>query len=358
MNYAKESNIAVYEQDWMISHSNHFHAFKTELGFGETWLREMATAAAKHGLTIQYCMAPPAMWMAGIKYGNVTNVRGSNDYHPDWPHVYDMTFFTQSSILARALGLNPFKDVFFTTKRGIMWGERCPELETILSALSAGPVAPGDPIGHVNKTLVHACCRPDGVLLKPDRPLTAADIMFTRHEKYYICTTESRHGTRTWHYVLVANLWPKRVVDRCLTLLDLGITGKFVEYDFHKQSARVVSDSDKIELALRHEQHALRIYAPLLENGWALIGDAARYAMANDLTFKEIAEHGNGIKVVIEGIAGDTIEARAFAPTALNKASIDGVPLPAGVGRHDPVSGLVMVDVTFTTSGKKVLELE
>ncbi|MBN2153076.1 MAG: hypothetical protein JW839_16610 [Candidatus Lokiarchaeota archaeon] len=341
MKYAKESNIVVYEQDWMISHSNHFKAFKAELGFGETWLREMATAAARYGLTIQYCMATPAMWMTGIKFPPVTNARGSNDYHADWPHVYDMTFFTQSSILARALNIWPFKDVFFTTKRGVMWGERCPELEAILSALSAGPVAPGDPIGHVDKRLVRACCRPDGALLKPDRPLTAADAMFTKHAKYYICTTESTRDGKVWHYLLAANLWPKRVKDKAYTLAELDVHGDHVEYDFAKRTARRVSDEDKIELSLKYEQHTLRVYAPVLENGWAVIGDAGRYATMNDKTFSSVKTVQNGVEVVVTLIPNDRINVVVYCPRPPVSVLLDGREILASECNFDAANCLL-----------------
>jgi hypothetical protein len=354
MNYAKENNIIVYEQDWMISHSNHFKAFKTDVGFGETWLREMATAAQRHSLTIQYCMATPAMWMESIKHRNVTHARGSNDYHADWPHTYDMSFFTQSSILARALNLWPFKDVFFTTKRGIMWGERCPELEGMLSALSAGPVAPGDPIGHVNKTIVHACCRPDGVLLKPDRPITAVDAMFTRHGKYYICSTESRQGELTWHYVLVANLWPKRVHDHGFTLAELGITGDHVEYDFKEKRARIVHHSDRIEFNLRYEHYSLRIYAPLFPGHCTILGDASRYAMMNDKTFSRVNASDTGVEVMITGIAGDTVDLAMYctSPPSIN---LDDAPVTLTEGKQKEITGLLIVPLHFDKDGEKKL---
>ena len=353
MEFARNNNIILYEQDWMISHSNHFHAFKTDIGFGESWLREMAEAAARQGITIQYCMATPAMWMTSILFPNVTNVRGSNDYHADWPHVYDMPFFTQSSILARALGLSPFKDVFFTTKRGLLWGERCPELEGMLSALSAGPVAPGDPIGHVDKRIVHACCRPDGTLLKPDRPLTAVDAMFTKHGKYYICSTESRHGDMTWHYVLVVNLWPKRVTDRGYTLQELDIHGEFVEYDFRARTARVVKDDERIELKLRYEQYALRVYAPLIIGIVAIIGDASRYAMMNDLTFTTVEPRDDRVEAIIAGIAGDIIELAIFYKSQPPSISMDEIPVSMEKTNQNSCSGLIFVPLVFESDVEK-----
>ncbi|HME51323.1 MAG TPA: hypothetical protein VKM55_03840 [Candidatus Lokiarchaeia archaeon] len=357
MEFARNNNIILYEQDWMISHSNHFHVFKTEIGFGESWLREMAEAAANHGITIQYCMATPAMWMASIRFPNVTNARGSNDYHADWPHVYDVPFFTQSSILARAVGLNPFKDVFFTTKRGIMWGERCPELEGIVSALSSGPVAPGDPIGHVDKRIVHACCRPDGTLLKPDRPLTAVDAMFTKHGKYYICSTESKHGDLTWHYVLVTNLWPKRVIDKGFTLQELDINGDYVEYDFDARTARVVHDDERIEFELHYEHHALHIYAPLLGDGLAIIGDASRYAMANDKTFVSFKTDSAGVEAIISGIEGDTIEVAMYCPNLPSAIQIDGIDVHTHIDDHAKNNCLKFIPIEFQNDREKVFSV-
>ncbi len=314
MDFAKANNIAVYEQDWMISHFNHFKAFKADINAASDWLSQMASAASKRGITIQYCMGIPAMWMEAVKHPNVSNVRGSNDYHSWMPHVFDVPYFTQSSILARALNLWPFKDVFFTTRRGWFLGERCPELEMLLSVLSAGPVAPGDPIGFIDKRLIRAACAVDGTLLKPDRPLTAADIMFTKHDKYYICTTESIHDGLAWHYVLVVNLWPNRVKDEGYTLRELGITGKHVEYDFASKQALVVNDGARIELHLKHEQHAFRVYAPVSSDGWALIGDTDRFATMNDKTFSRVQATADGLEVDLHGVGGEQVNLAVFCP--------------------------------------------
>jgi hypothetical protein len=57
------------------------------------------------------------------------------------------------------------------------WGlqEEFPELHVLVSALTAGPIAPGDGIGDINAALVQRTCRADGVLLKPDHPAHAID---------------------------------------------------------------------------------------------------------------------------------------------------------------------------------------
>ena len=158
MDVARQNHIVTYEQDWMISHYNSFTHLRSEFGAAERWLTQMATAAAEKDITIQYCMATPAMVMTSLLFPNISHFRASNDYHPRWPHSFDVPYFTQASLLGRALGINPFKDVFQSTQQGRLRGERCPELEGLLSCLSAGPVAPGDEIGFINKKIVHAVC--------------------------------------------------------------------------------------------------------------------------------------------------------------------------------------------------------
>jgi hypothetical protein len=175
----------------------------------------------------------------------------------------------------------------------------------------------------------------------PDRPLTAADAMFTKHAKYYICTTESTRDEMTWHYVLAANLWPKRVHDRTYTLSELDIHGDYVEYEFASRKARRVSDKDKIELSLKYEQHSLRVYAPVLENGWAVIGDAGRYAMMNDKTFSHVKALENGVEVIVTSIPNDRIDVVVYCPKAPASVLLDDREILASECKYDATSCLL-----------------
>lgn len=65
-----------------------------------------------------------------------------------------------SSIFAHAVGLAPFKDVYWSTENqpGNRYGSKAsepyPELNSAISTLSAGPVGPGDKIGLMNKNII------------------------------------------------------------------------------------------------------------------------------------------------------------------------------------------------------------
>ncbi len=93
MDVARQNHIVTYEQDWMISHYNSFTHLRSEFGVAERWLTQMATAAAEKDITIQYCMATPAMVMTSLLFPNISHFRASNDYHPRWPHSFERSLF-------------------------------------------------------------------------------------------------------------------------------------------------------------------------------------------------------------------------------------------------------------------------
>jgi hypothetical protein len=57
--------------------------------------------------------------------------------------------------------------------------EPVPEREIVLSVLSTGPVGPGDGINFTNSERIMKCCRQDGLILKPDRPITMIDLLIS-----------------------------------------------------------------------------------------------------------------------------------------------------------------------------------
>ena len=48
-----------------------------------------------------------------------------------------------------------------------------------IATLSTGPVAPGDAINYTNVERIMRCCRQDGLILKPDRPLTMINTLIS-----------------------------------------------------------------------------------------------------------------------------------------------------------------------------------
>jgi hypothetical protein len=332
MSYSKKNHIEVYEQDWMKNQIAAFSYLRTDIGAGHRWLKNMADAAQNNGITIQYCMATPSMWMESVSFPAVTNARASGDYMPRWPHVYDVPFLLQASMLAQALGLAPFKDVFQSTRKGRINGERCPVLQALVSALSTGPVAPGDEIGWVNKAICDAVARKDGLLYKPDRPLTAADITYIKNSKYYLATTETTNNDNIWHYVLTTHFWPHRVKDKSYTLKDIDIAGKYIEYDWFTQASRLVDENTQISQKLKIEEHKYRIYAPILSNGMAVLGDPTKYVMVSDVEFPTIKMNGKCLEILVENVEEAVSEILIYTEKAPKEIFVDKNEIPLSDG--------------------------
>src|ERR1051326_2862763 len=75
MSYLRESGVATYEQDWLTVHAQ----AKFDLSDPSAFLAEMAQAAAKKGLTLQYCMPGARHYLQSSKYSNMTTIRTSPD---------------------------------------------------------------------------------------------------------------------------------------------------------------------------------------------------------------------------------------------------------------------------------------
>merc|ERR1719174_1142765 len=131
------------------------------------------------------------------------------------------------SMLAWGLGILPYQDSFFSSsdQKGSAgcisclftnWSEPYPWTHAVASALTAGPVAPGDYVGKANTSLLNMLTRVDGTLLKPDRPATPLDSYWSVRAfgasaqapqgelgpRGELWTTETTlgGGSYTWHY--------------------------------------------------------------------------------------------------------------------------------------------------------------
>ena len=90
-------------------------------------------------------MASPADFAQASRLRNVTSIRTSGDHgYLVGPEVL-WAWFLHTNVMARALGLWPYKDVFHSTPTS-----ETREVEALLSALSAGPVGVGDRIGEAD----------------------------------------------------------------------------------------------------------------------------------------------------------------------------------------------------------------
>jgi len=91
-----------------------------------------------------------------------------------------------------ALGYLPFKDGFYSSTQPQAGGQTVgpelrPDREILIAVLSGAMVGAMDGMHLLNRSRVLASCRSDGVLLKPDAPITTADECFRTGEDPSLC---------------------------------------------------------------------------------------------------------------------------------------------------------------------------
>jgi hypothetical protein len=182
---ARNWGLVTYEQDWLITQTMEFTPLRTDIHLGHQWLMSMGDAAEKTGINLQYCMSLPRHILTALEIPRVTHTRTSTDYAFHLEDEAQQWAMGISSIFADAIGLAPFKDVFWSTSvqpsapyKGSPH-EVLPDREILIATLSTGPVAPGDAINYTNVQRIMKCCRQDGLILKPDRPLTTINSLIS-----------------------------------------------------------------------------------------------------------------------------------------------------------------------------------
>jgi len=310
MGHAKNSGIMVYEQDWMKNQIDSMPQLREDITTMEKWLNSMAVAAKKHDINVFYCMQTPAILLYSIKHPNITITRCSGDYNHRWPLTYRYVHSTQTNILIHAFGLNSHPDVFRSRSMEESFirpfGEKYPVFKCLYQILNAGVVAPGDKKENVNWNLLKKTCRGDGLLYKPDKPLTANDLMFKKHKKYYICDTYIKRDNLYWRFVLVSNIWPRRVKETSISAEELGYTQeKYVLYDYFKDEMRIVSREQKIPLGeLDKYGYKYLIFVPLFPNNMAVIGSTNKFIPCSKKQFTNIKREEKALELTIEELEG------------------------------------------------------
>jgi len=201
---ARNWGLVLYEQDWLNVQTMEFLPTRTDINLGEQWLKSMGAAADKVGINIQYCMSLPRHILQALEIPRVTHARASDDYAV---HLRDQSKSQWnigiSSMFADAIGLAPFKDVLWSTsvQPGSPYTsaamEVLPDREILIATLSTGPVGPGDAINYTNVQRIMKCCRQDGLILKPDRPLTTINKLVSDWALYDGVIQGELYSTRT-----------------------------------------------------------------------------------------------------------------------------------------------------------------
>ena len=285
--YLANSGVATYEQDWL--------ADKAQTDFnltdGAEFLENMATSMAARNLTMQYCMASPRHFLQGSRYSNLTTVRTSADRlgRDRW------TDFLYTSRLASALGMWPFTDNFNSTET----------THLLIATLSAGPVGVGDPVGTFSANNLLRAARKDGVIVKPDSPLTPIDRSYLnmahRVDAPQLNAAYSDFGALRTHYFLAYTQGSNSTAS--FTPADFGAGGSVYLYDYFAGKGQVASAGDAIERPISGDALYL-ISAPIGASGMAMLGDLDQFVPMGKKRIMSMRDDGR-IHLTVAFAAGE-----------------------------------------------------
>jgi len=352
---ASDWGMVVYEQDWLYTEFLGLNATQTATG-ARKWLTQMSTAAARVGVTIQYCMEMARFVLQSSTLASVTQIRASDDYNPagdsnctppacNLPVQSNTYYIGTTSLLAWALDLAPSKDSFWSTSAqpGNPYGgvaERYPAMQAAVAALSRGPVQVSDGVGYSDRELILRTCDEAGRLLQPSRPATALDAAFHRSAgvgdgplaKYAnvlpITATHTAIGDWKWAHILAINLAePFTVLPTHLRPTDLG-AGEHVVYEGTR-----VSDFARGVTIPACGAGDFRLYhvAPRLANGWAYLGELSKFVPVAEARTRSLRFDVSSVAVALAGAAGEVVDLTFLAPNG-TLVSAECVLSAAGLG--------------------------
>lgn len=294
--------VRTYEQDW----NNYIYRLSPELSSttwaGDAYMDGMANACAANGVTMQYCMVLPRHLMqGGAKYSNLTTVRVSGDrFEPKkWQE------FLYGSEMAKALGVWPWTDVF-----------RSKETPNILVAtLSAGMVGLADAIGAEDLANISRAARADGVIVKPDEPITPTDATFIAAAQGQnvptVCSTTTTHpeagdaGKAIYVFAYsesqVTN--PKKSSKETkvwsIETSSLGLPAQIFDYDFFNNTGNLVQLDQTISDHLNNQGWSYHIFVPVGPSGMAFIGDTGKFVTRGKKRISSMNDDATGLRTTL-----------------------------------------------------------
>ena len=354
--YGKAFGMVSYEPDFMNQNYNCMPTFTKDTTSAVTWMKGMNDAGMAANVSVQWCFATPSNLLEALTLPAVTNFRASFDYY--YGGSYNIGL---SSLLIWSLGGAPSKDTFWTTDNAPLGPESggcdrkrgCPadhdnatcELHTILSVMSTGPVGFSDAIGKTNASLIMRTCSSDGTLLKPIKAITSIDATLSATnpppgdvymtfdgespsspQAYYVLS----FNMRTSWYLTEENYWPplpkeaKTFVYRERWNWPLCKDGDTIS-SCVRLVKRLAGHPLSIELPARDSQNTtltprLTTVWPVCSNGWALLGELAKYSSLSRQRFRTIQCTDLGLSFVVIGSSQEKVSVTALDTDSLTSS--------------------------------------
>jgi hypothetical protein len=336
--YLANSGVATFEQDWLADKAH----TEFNLTDGDAFLDNMAVSMGRRHLTMQYCMASARHFLQSSKYSNLTTIRTSGD-HLQRERWVD---FLYASRLAGALGAWPFTDNLLSTETS----------QLLLATLSAGPVGIGDAIGSIHgPNLLHAVRR-DGVIVKPDVPLTPTDASYSNMAHGtgtpQIAFTWSDFGALRTNYVFAFTHGTNTQV--AFSPKDLGMNAMVYVYDYFAGTGQLVDPSDVVQKQISGDALYL-VLAPVGPSGIAIVGDTGQFVTMGKKRVAEFRDHGAARVAVTFADGENSLVITGYSPVAPIVLALEG---SIGPVTYDGSTHLFRVPVTAGTSSSAAIQVQ
>jgi hypothetical protein len=364
------AQMKMFEQDFLCTYQWTTNLTTSDVTTGMQWLHAMDDAAASFtdyagnpaNTTLQLCMMTPVHALASTELMRVTNGRGTSDnLHDSQADLYKLG---PSGLLLGAMGLWNSRDNVFTSPKESgcapnMGNCTSPDyrLQNVAAVLGGGPYGPSDGIRYLNKKLIDRSCRTDGVLLKADRPLamTDAELLVNFDATHDTKAKWSGHVWATatdvvvaptksysdyalrWSYVLSVDT----SADLPMTLAQLGVvqhlgphSTNYLLWDFwatngtglpttatpiyYPNSAFTVPKSPPASTgsATLSSTGTYQILAPVMKQGWCVLGEVEKIVPVSKHRFLSIGEVGSTLKVDVAAASGETVRVAVIHPSS------------------------------------------
>ena len=294
-----------------------------------TWLSQMGNAATASNVSIQYCMAYARFALFSASIPAVDQIRVSDDYAVDLTRKYNDTsvnlFVGPSSLLAASLGLAPSKDVFWSLSSieesnpySNTTFERYPELEALVSVLTAGPVASGDRIDAANVSLLMRTCGSDGILLRPSWPAIPVNEYYvfkafsSGGPNGHLTFAPSKVGKLTWWNLLGIEMLESYVLPlhSVVGAQQVGGASLFFMYEIrdHELSAvDVVSSNLTIPICGKRNYFYRGIVPVQPFPAYTVLGELDKFVPVSPVRFSDIQYEEKEMIIQLNGEIGETV---------------------------------------------------
>lgn len=177
--------------------------------------------------------------------------------------------------------------------------------------------------------------------------------MFRKHRKYYICDTYKKIDNLTWRYILITNIWPKRVKETFFTLKELGFNeDEFILYEYQSNDIKRIKINDFIEVGrLRKYNYKYYILCPITENGMAIIGCPDKFITCSKKLILNVNSTKDSLIVSVDNIEGAIVKLLIYSKK--KPASIQVENDIINIWNYEESLHMITLNLKFKVSGKK-----